>query len=488
MAAGGGGGGAHARLLSKVAALYGEEAAPGGAAAPARRGREPPLALASIAADPLLAGAKLSCTQPRRKVTVMVIGNHSAGKSSLINWYCGDSVQREGVAIETRGFTLVSHGARRETLRGEATKLFFPHLAATVDGVEGLVDSLTTEISPSTAHSFKACDLIDTPGLVDGSMEYGMDVEAAICALAEHVDLILVLFDPIGQALCKRTMEVVERLSGTHYERMRFFVSKADQVESEVDRQTVLIQITQNLSARLANTDNFALKLPTIYRPLPEGDPRAEAAKSIPNGIYDLVALIDKTITQTVQTNLVQLKGDSRAVSAAVEERLAANDARRASNGAVRRYGVALYLLSLALLATTLLLSLVELLRLPAVGELLDAHGPKEAVAVLQQLPGYVSAALGVSAAEAGVPFGPAAVQRLGAAAAAWLASMIVMKAVWVEAPAMSRADGARLAKYKAFCDTLEVKREQMYAELFRSITAGDEESEDDTATIDTTR
>ena len=179
---------------------------------------------------------------------------------------------------------------------------------------------------------------------------------------------------------------------------------------------------------------------------------------------------------------------DSRAVSAAVEERLAANDARRASNGAVRRYGVALYLLSLALLATTLLLSLVELLRLPAVGELLDAHGPKEAVAVLQQLPGYVSAALGVSAAEAGVPFGPAAVQRLGAAAAAWLASMIVMKAVWVEAPAMSRADGARLAKYKVFCDTLEVKREQMYAELFRSITAGDEESEDDTATIDTTR
>ena len=33
----------------------------------------------------------------------MIIGNHSAGKSSFINWYIEEHVQRAGVAIETQG-------------------------------------------------------------------------------------------------------------------------------------------------------------------------------------------------------------------------------------------------------------------------------------------------------------------------------------------------------------------------------------------------
>ena len=41
---------------------------------------------------------------------------------------------------------------------------------------------------------------IDTPGLVDGSFQYPFPVEDAIVAVAKHVDLIYVFFDPIGQA------------------------------------------------------------------------------------------------------------------------------------------------------------------------------------------------------------------------------------------------------------------------------------------------
>lgn len=39
-------------------------------------------------------------------------------------------------------------------------------------------------------------------------------------------DLIFVFFDPIGQALCKRTLNVVEELSKRHADRMRFYLSK----------------------------------------------------------------------------------------------------------------------------------------------------------------------------------------------------------------------------------------------------------------------
>ena len=63
---------------------------------------------------------------PRKKITVMLIGNHSAGKSSFINWYIEEKIQRTGVAIETQGFTLVSSGKKRETLSGNATIHLYP--------------------------------------------------------------------------------------------------------------------------------------------------------------------------------------------------------------------------------------------------------------------------------------------------------------------------------------------------------------------------
>jgi hypothetical protein len=47
---------------------------------------------------------------------------------------------------------------------------------------------------------------------VDGSLKYPYPVEEVIYFLAETADLILTFFDPMGQALCKRTMTVVEKL------------------------------------------------------------------------------------------------------------------------------------------------------------------------------------------------------------------------------------------------------------------------------------
>ena len=44
-------------------------------------------------------------------------------------------------------------------------------------------------------------------------------------------------FDPIGQALCKRTLNLVERLNHKHGDRMRFYLSKADEAGHESDRQ-----------------------------------------------------------------------------------------------------------------------------------------------------------------------------------------------------------------------------------------------------------
>lgn len=43
-------------------------------------------------ADSLL--LQLPLRKPRKKISVMIVGNHSAGKSSFINWYIGESIQK----------------------------------------------------------------------------------------------------------------------------------------------------------------------------------------------------------------------------------------------------------------------------------------------------------------------------------------------------------------------------------------------------------
>lgn len=53
----------------------------------------------------------------------------------------------------------------------------------------------------------------------------------------EQADLVFVFFDPMGQALCKRTLNIVEKLSETSGDKLRFYLSKADEAGKDTDRQ-----------------------------------------------------------------------------------------------------------------------------------------------------------------------------------------------------------------------------------------------------------
>ena len=68
-----------------------------------------------------------------------------------------------------------------------------------------------------------------------------------------------------GQALCDRTMKTIELLNRDHADKLRYFLSKADTVPNERDRQKVVVQITQNLSSRVRNAHAF--ELPSLYMP-----------------------------------------------------------------------------------------------------------------------------------------------------------------------------------------------------------------------------
>jgi len=55
--------------------------------------------------------------------------------------------------------------------------------------------------------------------------------------IGDMADLVFVFFDPMGQALCKRTLNIVEKLWAFHSDKIRLYLAKADEAGSETDRQ-----------------------------------------------------------------------------------------------------------------------------------------------------------------------------------------------------------------------------------------------------------
>lgn len=280
---------------------------------------------------------------PRKKITVMLIGNHSAGKSSFINWYIEDTVQKTGVAIETQGFTIVTSGRKRESLTGNATLHLYEHLQP-LQNLEGVIEYMSTEITTSKQKKFNLVNFIDTPGLVDGDMKYPFDVNKAILWLGENIaDLIFVFFDPIGQALCKRTLNIVEKLSEKQADVMKFYLSKADDAGQEGDRQRVMMQIVQELCKR-PNLNRTGFNMNTIYIP------RLEKGKSTcQNQIEEVCVEIEKTIGATIQNTLNVLERDCTNIAEKIDDLVKQDDEARDANFRARSKGTIFFMGGLVL-------------------------------------------------------------------------------------------------------------------------------------------
>ena len=434
--------------MKSIHELY--ERGPSGAGGAGTRGTT--IGLLDIANDALL---RVKCFKPRKKVSAMIIGNHSAGKSSFINWYIGESVQTTGVAIETRGFTFVTSGRKRETLKGDATLAFYDYLEGLQD-VEGLNANIFTEISTSKEKNFSCVDIVDSPGLVDGEMCYPFDVSKVITWLADHVDLILCFFDPIGQALCKRTMTVIESLNEHHADKLAYYMSKADQVEKEHDRQRVLIQITQNLSSRIKNSHAF--KLPTIYLP------RDDLTVPIPNAIEEVCEDIDRAIRLTVQKNLTTMKEDCTRIEERINEVIETNDAHKKENMKRSLRGVTLMIVGWFFLFMSIYIAALEVCATPVIAGGLRALFPQSPQLERLLLPqeGQVR--------WSGVKHGGA--YALLALVALLVALEAAKRATWRFAPVMTKRDAKRMAGYRAYVQELGKVREELYREYFKGLSA----------------
>ena len=118
-------------------------------------------------------------------------------------------------------------------------------------------------------------------------------------------------------------MNVIQRLN-VERSRIRYFLSKADTVPNERDRQKVVVQITQNLSSKIRNAHAF--ELPSLYIPdmMPSG-----TKSSIENVLEHTCVEMEQTINQNVQNTLNKMEGDCKTITAKIDSLMAKDNEGR---------------------------------------------------------------------------------------------------------------------------------------------------------------
>lgn len=192
----------------------------------------------------------------------LFLGNHSSGKSSLVNWVLGDDVQDTGVAPTDDGFTVILHGERAEDVCGPAALMRLPEEFQTLQTLGPLfLQHLKVKIRPLAA--LRNLALVDSPGMIDaaqGTVARDYDFHAAVRQFAERADTVFFLFDPDKPGTTGETMDVFARaLRGLEF-KVRVLLNKCDLFASLYDFARAYGTVCWNL-ARVLHTKD----LPKIY-------------------------------------------------------------------------------------------------------------------------------------------------------------------------------------------------------------------------------
>ena len=261
--------------------------------------------------------------------TVLVLGNHSSGKSSFINQLAGRSLQETGVAPTDDGFTLIAPGRRDHETDG-------PSLVGDPDlGFESLRSFgpvLVGHVKLKVRTDFKLAEpvmLIDSPGMIDSpvddqrardpklpkAFDRGYDFEGVVRWLAEQADLILLLFDPDKPGTTGETLSVLTHsLAGLDH-KLLIVLNKVDLFVQVQDFARSYGSLCWNLSKVIPRKD-----LPRIFTTslLEGGVEEAEgsgfigSSKDIERSRNELIDEIRRAPERRVHNMITQLYDSTR--------------------------------------------------------------------------------------------------------------------------------------------------------------------------------
>ena len=210
---------------------------------------------------------------------MIFLGNHSSGKSSLINWLVGgDAVQDVGLAPTDDGFTILAYGETDEDICGPAAVARLPAEFADLERFgNNFLQHL--RIKMRNRPLLKSVTLIDSPGMIDTAEQTASrsyDFEGIVRFLAELCDMVFFMLDPDKPGTTGETVNVFSKCLGGMEAKLMVLFNKCDTVASLYDFARVYGNVCWNL-ARVLQTKDLP-KIWTIY----SGEERNSAEAGIP--------------------------------------------------------------------------------------------------------------------------------------------------------------------------------------------------------------
>lgn len=164
---------------------------------------------------------------------VFLVGNHSSGKSSFINYIAGRSVQVAGVAPTDDAFTVILPGPQDSDQDGPA-----------LIGDPDLGFSNLRQFGPTLIHHTQLkvrrdiqnsnFMLVDSPGMIDSphqsnTQDRGYDFQGVVKWFAERADIVLLFFDPDKPGTTGETLSILLHSLGGMDHKLLIILNKADQ-------------------------------------------------------------------------------------------------------------------------------------------------------------------------------------------------------------------------------------------------------------------
>jgi len=203
---------------------------------------------------------------------VLVLGNYSSGKSTLINDFLGAEIQATGQAPTDDSFTVITYdgstaGNDEICVTEERDGKFL------LNDPEYPYESLKKHGQRFASHFrlkkvdspfLKNLAIIDTPGMLDSITERdrGYNYQDVIGDLAQIADLVLVLFDPHKAGTVREAYTSLRDTlpTRTFEDRILFVLNRIDECSSLIDLLQVYGTLCWNLSQMTGRKD-----IPTIH-------------------------------------------------------------------------------------------------------------------------------------------------------------------------------------------------------------------------------
>jgi EH domain-containing protein 1 len=228
---------------------------------------------------------------------VLVLGNYSSGKSTLINEFLGAKIQGTGQAPTDDSFTIITYddsqdagsGIRVTETRDGKYLLNDPEYPFEALKRHGQRFSAHFRMKKVTSPFLRTLTIIDTPGMLDSITERdrGYNYQDVIGDLAQISDLVLILFDPHKAGTVREAHASLRDTlpAKTFEDRVLFVLNRIDECASLTDLLRVYGTLCWNLSQMTGRKD-----IPMIHLTYsPSAAERAETTKTEAAGYLEFL-------------------------------------------------------------------------------------------------------------------------------------------------------------------------------------------------------